>query len=986
MFIISNKDLLNGAILSQLVFLVSISIVIPVYGQEPNIVANPTSFDFELVRIGESRERSFAIENTGDNQLIIFATEVSGANANQFSITNGGEGLILEPDQVHLITVAFAPTSIGIKQANLAIDSNDPDSPSLNLILSGQGEGKPNFQIETSEVQFGNTIINSTKEINLKIENIGNADLSLGNNTLIGTGSNAFSLVDNTSSIVIPPLGDTTIKILFTPESIGDFVSLLTIDSNDSGSSPHEINLSGTGVSTELTADTLAVNFGGVTVRDSLFHQFTITNEGESDVTIESFSISGSGASWFSLSSNPPPFTIGAGGEMIIEVKYSPSDDTQHSAMLGLYNSLAEEPLLSFLLEGQGINPEISFNPETIDFGPVLWGIDSTQVISISNAGPGSLVIDSLRVRGKSVSMFNYITEGFPVTRGPNESLELELTFSPFGSGSQSVDLQLFNNSSTTPRFDIRITGESRIIEKNFSTAPIGEDVNLVFNIPEQYTNVPQELFYRTPGETNYRLVNLEGNGEEISGTIPGIVLTEIGVEYYVKITSGNRSSTLPPEDPSKAPEFLPVFIESLEYPLEIKPRSYQMITVPFDLDDYSPESIFVDDFGTYNTRSWRLLRWKDDQYLEYPNLGDSLSSGKGFWLITDGSSPFDIDQVQSISSTSTVRVTLNPGWNQIGNPFAFPIGWTNLSLDPRIELPVGYEGDEFQYQQTTLLPWRGYFINNRTSDTVTVALRSDAPPQPTGGKAVADKLIYQVEFNTYLANYEHIQDSQTIIGLADNSSEDHDAFDYSKPPPIGEFIQMKIMQDDNAYAGNFKPPSSEGHSWELEVSSSIPMAEAIVNYTSSLSLPEGHSMFLLDLDNGTPVSLSNDQFTFKLGEANTSRKFKLILGTEAFALEEGEDIPLEPVPYMLDQNYPNPFHKTTTITFHIDQSTHALLEIFDLMGRRIRYLVNNNIRAGTHVISWNGFSDSGQQIANGVYFYRLQTTSGVLTKKMIKL
>ena len=760
------------------------------------------------------------------------------------------------------------------------------------------------------------------------------------------------------------------------------------IDSDNLKGSPHEVILLENGISNDLVADTSYVDFGSVTVRDSSFYSFTITNEGRSNVTIDSLEFSGPGANWFSLSSPFMSFTIAAGATQSLEVKFSPTDDTEQNAQLTLYSiTTSTLPLLLLDLQGKGLNPSISITPEVLDFGPVLWGIDSTQVLTITNEGPGDLVIDSLRIRGPSASMFFLPANEPPYFLQPEESTDFSITFSPFGNGNQSVDIQIFSNSSSNTRLDHKAIGQSKLIEKNFSVAPIGQDFNISFNIPDHYSSSPKELFYRMPGDPSYRLVNLRGQlGMLMSGTIPGVVLTEIGIEYYVKVTSGIHSSTIPTRDPNKSPEFLPVFMESIELPLETSPRTYQMISIPFELVDYSPVSMFFDDYGTYNPRSWRLLRWQGDQYNEYPNLNDSLARGKGFWLITEGGETFDLDQALSANSRDRVLIELEPGWNQIGNPFAFTIDWDNRALDPRIGLPVGFDGTSFQHQQTSLKPWQGYFINNLTSDTVNIVLQANAVPSPLVGKSSTNYIQYSLNLSTYLSEYPEIIDPKTVVGIAREAKEAHDFLDYTTPPPIGDFIQTRIRQDGVAYAGNFKPPSDEGQTWDFEVISSVSWTTASIMMTSSSLLPEGHSIYLLDLDNGAPVMVSDSVFTLSLKESQVARRFRLIIGTEELALELSEDIPLTPVEFDLEQNFPNPFRDRTNIIYHIDQNTSARIEIYDLVGRKIRTLVNRLHDMGTHSVIWDGQNDASQAVANGVYFYKLHTEHGVMTKKMMVL
>jgi hypothetical protein len=84
---------------------------------------------------------------------------------------------------------------------------------------------------------------------------------------------------------------------------------------------------------------------------------------------------------------------------------------------------------------------------------------------------------------------------------------------------------------------------------------------------------------------------------------------------------------------------------------------------------------------------------------------------------------------------------------------------------------------------------------------------------------------------------------------------------------------------------------------------------------------------------------------------------------------------------FNLSQNYPNPFNPSTVIKYHLSTATHVRMTIFDMLGREVRTLLNEQKSAGSYQVSWNA---SG--VPSGVYFYRLQAGSFSETKKLILL
>ncbi len=92
------------------------------------------------------------------------------------------------------------------------------------------------------------------------------------------------------------------------------------------------------------------------------------------------------------------------------------------------------------------------------------------------------------------------------------------------------------------------------------------------------------------------------------------------------------------------------------------------------------------------------------------------------------------------------------------------------------------------------------------------------------------------------------------------------------------------------------------------------------------------------------------------------------------------------PVKYELGQNYPNPFNPTTTIKFRIASPGHVTLRVYDILGRLVASLVNQNKTAGNYSVVWNGRNEFDQAVSSGIYFYRMKANDFIQTKKMILL
>ena len=87
------------------------------------------------------------------------------------------------------------------------------------------------------------------------------------------------------------------------------------------------------------------------------------------------------------------------------------------------------------------------------------------------------------------------------------------------------------------------------------------------------------------------------------------------------------------------------------------------------------------------------------------------------------------------------------------------------------------------------------------------------------------------------------------------------------------------------------------------------------------------------------------------------------------------------PNKFSLSQNYPNPFNPSTTIKFEVAKSTFVTLKVYDIMGREVMSLVNQNMNAGTYEYSLNMMN-----LTSGAYFYKMTAGSFSDVKKMMVL
>jgi hypothetical protein len=92
------------------------------------------------------------------------------------------------------------------------------------------------------------------------------------------------------------------------------------------------------------------------------------------------------------------------------------------------------------------------------------------------------------------------------------------------------------------------------------------------------------------------------------------------------------------------------------------------------------------------------------------------------------------------------------------------------------------------------------------------------------------------------------------------------------------------------------------------------------------------------------------------------------------------EDAPVPDV-YFLSENYPNPFNPTTNVNYGLPEDAHVTIQLYDILGRQVGVLVDEDQQAGYHQVQFDG-----DQLASGMYFFRMQAGKFAETKKMMLL
>ncbi len=92
------------------------------------------------------------------------------------------------------------------------------------------------------------------------------------------------------------------------------------------------------------------------------------------------------------------------------------------------------------------------------------------------------------------------------------------------------------------------------------------------------------------------------------------------------------------------------------------------------------------------------------------------------------------------------------------------------------------------------------------------------------------------------------------------------------------------------------------------------------------------------------------------------------------------------PGDYILRQNYPNPFNPITTIEYNLPVKANVTIDVYNLLGQRVKRLFDSEKSYGPHSITWDGTDQKGRTVGTGIYFYQIKAGEYVESKKMLLL
>jgi hypothetical protein len=336
----------------------------------PNVSAGLTSAPANLnlgnVNVGSSVSQTIIVTNTASSAVTISKLATTGTGVTASGIT---VPFALGAGKQASLKVTFTPPSMGTVNGSVIVSSTTgtagtssaSSTSNLTIALSGVGM-QPQISVVPTSVSFGSVAVGVSNTQTLTIKDSGNANLIISQGTITGGG---FGITGPTLPATLTPGQSLAFSVRFSPSSASSTTGTVSIASN-APQSPLLVGLSGTGVSQslQLSANPSALAFGNVTQGSSSKQSVTLTNTGNSSVSVSNLAPTGS---YFSISGLSVPVSLASGQTATFSVAFAPNTSGSFTGSVSVASTASNSPL-SIPLSGTGVaahKATLSWTPST---------------------------------------------------------------------------------------------------------------------------------------------------------------------------------------------------------------------------------------------------------------------------------------------------------------------------------------------------------------------------------------------------------------------------------------------------------------------------------------------------------------------------------------------------------------------------------------------------------------------------------------------
>jgi hypothetical protein len=437
---------------------------------------------------------------------------------------------------------------------------------------------------------------------------------------------------------------------------------------------------------------------------------------------------------------------------------------------------------------------------------------------------------------------------------------------------------------------------------------------------------------------------------------------------------------------------------------LETGEAEYVSIAFPLQPSDRLVTSV-LDELGEADVASWRLGHWspEDSAYVEAAEEDEmEIERGEGYFLIT--ADPTPVFEEGLAAPIGDFEIDLEdgpegrPAYNQLGNPFLFPIAVADLTVtDGNETFPLLGAGNRLTEAAIKVYdPETGSYITNPAIIETRTAfwVKKLAPgtvavviPYRVGTGGEEEEEIHHLRpagsswALALTARQGSRQSEPLVVGAAPVASGEWNPLCVSRapdPPSGGLGLSIRETGWDRMsgdYVRVFRSPD-RAMSWDFTVRAATVPGEIALDL-DAIDVPAGARIQLTDLEDGwTRDVASGEGVTLA---AKPARSLRLTISFEAGP-------PSTPLSDGLRYVYPNPFRGRAGLVFTLRGGAPLEARIYDIGGRFVRALSAPAAGSGERVLLWDGRDDNGRKAPPGVYLARYRAGRAQGTARLVKI
>ena len=517
------------------------------------------------------------------------------------------------------------------------------------------------------------------------------------------------------------------------------------------------------------------------------------------------------------------------------------------------------------------------------------------------------------------------------------------------------------------------------VIENQNSTQSVKGSVSFGYGV------ITVVLSHRKILETNFTAespATLSGSSIEIP--INAGFLDDLGMEYYFTVTDElSRSSESPHAFVYTTFPFTPIPI--IAQAVGGKAESYRIFSIPLQLSSTRIEDIFqpiIQQYGGIDKTQWRLVHYQNKKNVDYGGGLTTIDPGRGYWFNS-------LDPPQTVGVSGSVTqvnqrngfvLSLDAGFTQIGNPLPFNVSWSDVLAQNATVAGISGVGSLYTYDAprvafnknaAILKAWEGGFVHSDAAIQLTIPVTIKQARIGGGDRnEIKTSAIDQPEWFVPITITQGITYNTAIgPGMHPDAEPGYDRFDDFTMPRFVSYLEMNSYHPDY-HTPKFSRdivPTGTHYNWSYEVESNFDEQTAEMTWDNHSLGDNAAQLLLYDIAANMIVDMKKEN-SYRFG-IHEKHSFKIFFGADEKSLS--------PDINGLGRAFPNPFNQSVTIPFISSAvGPDVVIAMYDMMGRKIRELANGRFEPGYHEAVWDGSDDQGGRVSEGVYIYRLSSSS----------